>query len=298
MPEAPPSDFSFYIDYKKGEGPASRVFAATHEFILACERIDSELAKMIDSNIETVMMLEDVEAGSIKSFLVQVLRSIDDQALASGEWKRVVGKFLVDAKYLILDRCQSDMTAEDLQSLQAEIYHQAENTGVRHIPSYTDISPAALVQAIKDFEEVKKYLVEGDRAFMIVSEQQTVQINRSHSMAYEEIESLAAKEIKKFVEPSMILFVKKPDYLGTSMWEFRYQNRSLSIRIEDQEWLAGFHARRNVLCPGDALKCRVRVEALYDLDNRHIVTRYFIEKVDEIMENQQDRQETLDFPQE
>lgn len=117
MPEPPPSGFAFYIDYKKGEGPASRIFAATQQFILACERIDSELAKMIDYSIETAMVLEDVEAESIKSNLVQALMSIDDQALASGEWKRVIGKFLVDAKYLILQRCQDDMTAEDLQSL-------------------------------------------------------------------------------------------------------------------------------------------------------------------------------------
>ena len=84
-----------------------------------------------------------------------------------GSGKRVVGKFLVDAKYLILERCQSDMTGEDLQSLREEIYHQAENTRVRHIPTYTDISPAAIVQAIKDFEAIKDYLVEGDRASMI-----------------------------------------------------------------------------------------------------------------------------------
>ena len=95
----------------------------------------------------------------------------------------------------------------------------------------------------------------------------------------------------------MILFVKKPDYLGTSRWEFRYQQKSLLVKIEDEGWLDGFQARRNVLCPGDALQCRVRIETLYDFDNRHIATRHFIEKVEKILENQQGQQDMLDFPQ-
>ena len=59
-PEPPQADFAFYIDFKKGTGPASRVFSATHEFIKTCERLDKELVSSIDANIETVMVLEDI----------------------------------------------------------------------------------------------------------------------------------------------------------------------------------------------------------------------------------------------
>ena len=30
-PEPPEADFAFYIDFKRGEGSASRVFSATHD---------------------------------------------------------------------------------------------------------------------------------------------------------------------------------------------------------------------------------------------------------------------------
>ncbi|MGE3866824.1 MAG: hypothetical protein AB7G04_07900, partial [Hyphomonadaceae bacterium] len=53
-PESPKADFAFYIDFKKGEGSPSRVFSATSEFIRACERLDRELVRAVDSNIETV----------------------------------------------------------------------------------------------------------------------------------------------------------------------------------------------------------------------------------------------------
>ena len=68
-PEPPEADFAFYIDFKRGEGSASRVFSATHDFIRACESLDRELLSSIDSNIETVMVLEDIEAGSLKTWL-------------------------------------------------------------------------------------------------------------------------------------------------------------------------------------------------------------------------------------
>ena len=55
-PEPPEADFAFYIDFKRGEGSASRVFSATHDFIRACESLDRELLSSIDSNIETVMV--------------------------------------------------------------------------------------------------------------------------------------------------------------------------------------------------------------------------------------------------
>ncbi len=65
-PEPAMSDFPFQIDFKRSEGSASRVFTATRYFILACERLDLELLSSIDSNIETVMVLEDIEASSLR----------------------------------------------------------------------------------------------------------------------------------------------------------------------------------------------------------------------------------------
>lgn len=65
-PAPPKADFAFEIDFKKGVGSASRVFAATHDFTPACEALDAELVQSIDANIETVMMLgQAFEVGSL-----------------------------------------------------------------------------------------------------------------------------------------------------------------------------------------------------------------------------------------
>jgi hypothetical protein len=38
-PEPPVADFAFEIDFKRGEGSASRVFLAINDFIRGCEKL-------------------------------------------------------------------------------------------------------------------------------------------------------------------------------------------------------------------------------------------------------------------
>jgi hypothetical protein len=71
-------------------------------FIRGCEKLDAELAHAIDSNIETVLVLEDIEAGSIRVWLRNALRAAEDDALKKRDWKPLVGKYLVRAKYVDL----------------------------------------------------------------------------------------------------------------------------------------------------------------------------------------------------
>ena len=78
------------------------------------------------------------------------------------------------------------------------------------------------------------------------------------------------------------------------MWDFRYGNNSISARIEHVEWLGEFQKRRADVRPGDALRCRVRIEALYDHDNELMSERHYIEHVHEVLENQYE-QNTMFF---
>ena len=292
-PEIPKADFAFCIDFKKGEGSASRVFSATHEFIKACEHLDRKLITSIDANIETVMVLEDIEAGSLKTWLRNVISAIDDQALKDLDWKFLVGKYLVSAKYCVLNWINKEEDEpRDLLSLSREIQDLAAETDVRHIPDYAPISPSALINAVKDFENVKEILSEGDKASFITSDRE-VEINLKIKLDIENIEALAVKETQTHSVPSMVLIIKKPDYLGSSMWDLRYGQRAISVKIEDNKWLKEFQDRKVDVRPGDALRCQVRIEMLYGHDNELIREKYYIEKVHSVEENQYYRQTTL-----
>ena len=290
-PELPHADFAFYIDFKRGEGRASRIFSATHEFIKACEKIDRELITSIDANIETVMMLEDIEASSLKTWFRNELRAFDDQALKELDWKSAVGEYLVHAKYIILrwmdqDRDGKNISASsDLPTLRREIQKLASETDVRHIPDYGPVNPSALIRAIKDFEGVKDHLVEGDKASMVLPNEETVGFNLSVRLDVANIEALAIREKQEYSVPSMVLIVKKPDYLGSSMWDLRHGNKPITARIEHEEWLREFQNRRVDVRPGDALRCKVRIEMNYGHDNELISEKYYVENVHGVLEN-------------
>src|SRR6266540_7419849 len=82
-PPMPPADadFSFTIDFAKGQGDPRRVFDAASELIDGFEELDSAIVGSIDTKTKTLMVLEDVEAGSMRVWLTTILENIDDQAL-------------------------------------------------------------------------------------------------------------------------------------------------------------------------------------------------------------------------
>jgi hypothetical protein len=54
------------------------------------------------------MVLEDVEASSLKAFFKNILQRVDDEGLKTADWKLLVGHYLVKAKYIALEWCDKD----------------------------------------------------------------------------------------------------------------------------------------------------------------------------------------------
>lgn len=287
MPAPPRADFAFEIDFKKGVGPASRVFAATHEFIKACEALDAELVQAIDSSIETVLVLEDIQEGSIRTWLRNLLTAVDDDALKTLDWKPLVGKYLVRSKYAVIRFLDDENGPRSLPDLREEIRRIAAETDVRHLPDYAPPSPSALIEALREFQSVKDHLVDGDRA-KIISQHPSLppyEFNLKVRMDVEHIEELAVARTITQPAAEMILPVKKPDYLGNSMWGLRHGKRNIEAKIQDEAWLRRFQNREVDVRPGDALQCQVATEYLYGHDNELLAERYTVLSVIDVLVN-------------
>ena len=289
MPPLPEYDFEFCINFNREAGSVSRVFAATRDFVQACERLDHGLISSIDSNIEPLIMLEDVEVGSLKTFFRLTLLALDDQALKEGDWKVVVGKFLYQAKYLLLS-WMDDQTRPPLDTLSRRIQQAAESTDVRHLPDYIHPKRQLLVDAVKDFQSVKEHLIDGDSAYVEDNSGMRHDMNMTIKVDINDMDDLMPIETE-LNRVSMRLIVKRPDYLGESQWEFRHGNRIISAKIEDYEWLRRFQKREIDVRPSDALNCTIRIEQQYDLDNELKAERFFVEHVKGVIEYPQDPQQ-------
>ena len=240
----------------------------------------------VDTNIKPVLVLEDIEAGSIRIWLKNVLEATDDQAIKELDWKPAVGRYLVRGKYAYIRWANKDDPERTLIDLARELRTIASETDIKHLPDYAPPSTTELAEAAKQIDDAKAELSDSDRITYISEENGTIDFNLAVSWSGEELSDLLVRETTKFEKMPMNLIVKRPDYLGVSKWEFRHGRRPISARIEHDSWLADFQERKIDIRPGDALKCLVTIEHAYGFDNELVSETYTVTEVEAVLENQ------------
>lgn len=284
MPKEMKADFCIEIDFEKGTESPSRVFRAMTELIEAFQAIDTDLVQSIDAKIEPVAIIEDIEAGSIKAWLGYILRAADDDALKNLDWKPAVGRYLVKAKYFILDfiaERTSIVSRDEMKQLENELLELARETDVTHFPNYVPVQRQKLLPDINRITSAVSYLTENDKASYVTAENKLT-INAQFHVVPETIEDLLTRETLESTS-EMILKVKKPDYLGDSQWEVRHGTRSILMKIEDNKWLKEFQSREHDVRPGDSLRAMVKISVNYGFDNEVVATHYSITEVKDVI---------------
>ena len=282
MPPAD-ADFSLKIDFKKGEGNPRRVFDAASAIIDAFEVLDKALIDSIDTEIEPIMVLEDLDAGSLRVFLRNVLKRIDDGALKTLEWKPIVGKYLVRSKYLVLEFLDESRPEHrpTLGSLKDGLQRLAQETDVRQLPDYPPIHEGRLVAALDKVQNAKGELDRDDK-LTIESEGRIYEVNLASQ--WEPSESIVPSDTKSTTSHGeLILTIRKPDFIKDTMWQFTLGKNTISAPIHDAAWLGQFHSRVIHIAPGDALRCVVTFTYIYDDKGALIDQKIDIDHVLEII---------------
>jgi hypothetical protein len=272
------------IDFQRGEGDPSRVFRAMTGLIESTQRLDEHLSATISTKVKTSLILQDVEAGSIRAKLKAIIEEIPDEALKEGEVKKVIGHFLRKAKHKVIDWCSRRdeiKGRKEVKQLEAEIHKLAEGSNVRLLPAYGPIETSALLSDISSINTAMENLTEKDKATFNSSEGQS-QYNPKLSISEDIIRDVVTKEAI-VTEGQRILKVKKPDYLGFSKWSFKYLGHLIEAKIIDENWLNDFQNRQVVVQPGDSLRVNLREELSYGYDNEIVHTHYEILNVIEII---------------
>ncbi len=279
------SEFGIEIDYKKDSENPSRVFQVLADLIDACQRIDKRLAEIIDPNIDPVLILEDVHSGSIKAWLSTALKTNPDDSQYPSNWKPLVGQFLIKAKISLIDfmedRAKVKNVAE-LIPLTDQIMQLAEMTGVKLLPTYPPLKQRRLLESLKDISMSLSPLIEGDSVKFISLDHGEARLNLKFKLSPENIEDLITKETS-IKQGEKILKIKKADYLGESMWDFKNGQLTIQANIFDKVWLADFQSGKIKILPGDSLRAIVREYYKYDQNHNLIGLSYRVERINEII---------------
>lgn len=278
-------DFGIEIQFdNKTESPA-KAFRILSEILEALHSVDIDLLGSIDSQIQPITLLEDLQKGSVKGWFKNLLERVPDEGLKDLDWKKAVGHYLVKGKYIIikfLEKKTAITSREELKILEGDLYTLAKEANVKQIPSYTPIPTAKLVGSIRKISNSLQYADEDSHIIYMASKEEKADFNLEFNFSPESIEDLLTKEIITS-ETEMILKVKKPDYLGDSQWELRHEKTAILVKIADMSWLRQFQERQVNVRPGDSLRAKVKISVNYDHNNEVIGTHYEIIQVLDII---------------
>src|ERR1700678_2263261 len=106
MAEPLRADFGIEVTFASGTPDPARVFRSMTSLIDSFQYFDKDLIQVIDVQIDPILLLEDIEAGSLRTWLRSLISTVDDSALKEGDWKKVVGAYLLKAKYILVKRLE------------------------------------------------------------------------------------------------------------------------------------------------------------------------------------------------
>lgn len=277
----PESDIVLNIDCLDAESSPARAFAIASNLIKSLEDLDSVLLSSVDSRIRTTLVLEELRKGSIKIFLRNILKQIDDQALKDLDWRPLIGQYLVRGKYAAirwLDEDFDDTKPPEIEDLTSELKSLAERTDVRHLPDYPPPNPARLTQALDGIQRVKRDFKENEKLTITLGKDEYKVNLSSDWLPSEKIDTTKTEQLLAN-ESDMVLVIRKPDFLGKSQWQFKHGKHSFGASIDDQEWINQFRSGDHIIAPGDALKVRVKFEHHYDERGNLLESKQRISKV-------------------
>ncbi len=248
--------------------------------IESVQRMDSHLAAMLGASVRTTLVLQDIEATSLKSRLRSIVEAVPDEPLQQGEVKKLIGHFLVKGKHKILDWCGDRKQISDraeVKQLEADLHELAHQSDIKLLPAYAPIDTPSLLSDIAAVNEALAPLEEHDCATYTSLDGQS-RYNPYLVVSEQVIRDIVTRE-RLSSTGERILKVKKPDYLGASMWGFRYGTHTIEAKITDLSWLARFQANLEQVNPGDSLRVMLFEEVSYGYDNEVVHMEYEVRQV-------------------
>lgn len=249
-------EIGLVIDYQPGKALAVDVLQAAMGMIHALDRLDAVLLSSVNTSLEPVSVLNDIQHSSLKMLLARALRNIPDELIGNLDWKKWAGGLLVKGKYKLLPMLEAD--APEIQRALIELeplYRDAPLMIGYHPPSVVDVMDAldgvSNARAALPGQSVKVQTELGDVVIPMVIQSIPVQD------AAEVVEVLTNRGVEFFK-------VKAPDMLGSSQWSVVRNNRTVKVDMLHQNWLDAYHRREHNVLPGDSLKCRYEERIGYD----------------------------------
>ena len=287
--------FSIVVDYDKESPSPENIFIGIAKLIESFKLIDKQLIGCVDSDTETETLLDDIEKGSIKLWLRNTLKQIDDKDIEDLNYKRIAGKFLVKAKAYILKKCNDVNEIQDVEiveDIETGLSEIAKESGINQLGCYTKPPREDLLNGLNKLGEAFNEFGEKNKIIFIGDDNEKVVLNTKFRLPLATLEEFCAGDVIE--NPSeIILKVRKPDFIGDTQWEFLHGREPIKAKISDEEWIKSYFGGAEIITPGDSLRVKMITTSIYNNNQDLIRSRHVITKVIAVVKAERVMQEKL-----
>ncbi len=278
------NQFEIVIDFGQGGNP-NRVFRSMADLLDTFQDLDTTLSEVVGVKVDNTLVLEDIQRGSLKTIIRNLVHDLPDKDLRDANFKRILGHYLVKGKYAVLKWCQEipKLTSPDqVDALEGELVRIAEETNINQLPAYRAPDRVKLLTNISSIQKSTRYLTEEDSVHYTCYEGSS-KITDAIEISDSSVEAVLIMETLDDCSEA-ILKVKKADYLGTSKWAFKFEGHAIDVSITDHEWLDKFQNKLVSVQPGDSIRGTLVRYISYGHDNEVLSVRYELEHVRQVIE--------------
>jgi hypothetical protein len=126
-------------------------------------------------------------------------------------------------------------------------------------------------------QDAKRILDDGD-SLIIEADGKTYEVDLTKTWNASDVVPVS-ETTERCSEGTLILTIKKPDFIGAGKWQFVHGSAVVNASIKDEQWLARFHGGKFGLHSGDAMRCKVRFTYVFDAKGKIIEQKTEILKV-------------------
>lgn len=268
-------EIGLVIDYQPGQVLAVDVLQAAMGMISALDALDATLLSSVDTSLEPVSVLNDIQHSSLKMLLARALRNAPDELLGNLDWKKWVGGLLVKGKYKLLPLLDADAPVVQQTLLELE----GDYRGAPALAGYAPPRVAVVMDALGDIAKARAALP--GQKVTVQTELGDVELKQVRIDPVVLDDEVPAHEIVN--RGTEYFKVKSPDMLGTAQWTVLRGNRSTKVDMLHKSWLDAYHRREYAVQPGDSLKCNYEERIAYDAQGNELERSLAVVEVLEVV---------------
>lgn len=226
--------------------------------------IDLLLLRSLDPEVEAIQKLDRLELGSLRTWFTENLFFPDQRQLGSEDPDpEELDAYLTEGRADLLQAMNGDINEPSQMDAIAKKIEEGADSRALISPSFTKPSLLSIAERMDDIQKGLLALPKSSTVAYGSAAGKALSLPSASSVDVSSIREKLTKETIKNTA-TVILLVKKPDFIGNSRWLFKHGTTAIEARVLDEDWMSSFRGRTLELKPGDYVRVTMDTYTSYD----------------------------------